>query len=220
MSGIEIQQPQTARTPRATQKDQMYAPVSLLDQLSHPPFMDIAVKIISSCELRDEAFVKIAIPANVDIIEAMKALNVYFRKDFPRQELEAIRQNDFIFYSENAGLSGRDLSKELIIEINVLVKGTLGQSESEAIKVLESQGLALASPAALALVVATYNCKNLGTGKPHDNYLLLDNFTRVSVPGVLMKSDEFGAVYIINCLDEENSSPITGSSGAKTNQYG
>lgn len=117
--------------------------------------MKTAEEILSSLQVKPGGSAKLIIPANVSDIEAMRALNVYFRKTLPDFSREVINDavNSFI---RQPDVTRRDVSKERKIEIIPLVNGTLGLNAVEQEAILKSQGLTFAAPANVALVVAAY----------------------------------------------------------------
>ena len=173
------------------------------------PAIVLAEKILSSLEIGKDGFAKLVIPATVSDIDAMKALNVYFREKLPEMYRAAIWEGDFDWYAKLASVSSRDISKERHIEINVLVDGTLGKACSNQIETLKSQDLTLGAPEEVALVVAAYACKNQGKD------LLNDNWTRTVVSGVALATIQNCGVLVSGRYDVNDLANV-GASGVRS----
>ena len=171
--------------------------------------IELAEKILSSLEIGKDGFAKLVIPANVRDLDAMKALNLYFKKNLPGMNRPAIWEGDFDWYAKLASVSSRDISKERHIEINVLVDDTLRKSRSNQIKVLKSQDLTLGAPEEVALVVAAYACKNQGKD------LLNDNWTRTVVSGVALATIQNCGVLVSGRYDVNDLANV-GASGVRS----
>ena len=123
------------------------------------------------------------VPAGVTDVEAMKALNEYFRKNLPNFKRDAVYAGrlkwlknlpkQFLAHCEQ-----QDYSQARQITITGVVKGTKGANRTTQGSVLEGESLAFSDPRDQALAAALHACKFYG-----QDLFKKDLWVRGSVPG-------------------------------------
>jgi|GEM_PF-3258289 len=138
------------------------------------------------------------VPVGVTDVEAMKALNEYFRKNHSRFYRDAVCAGDLGWY-ENlpkafpAHCETRDYSQARQITITGVVKGTKGENRTTEGSVLEGESLVFSDPRDQALAAAIHACKHKGAD-------LFDGFwVRGSVPGFALFTDGRRGVLVRRC---------------------
>ncbi len=164
-----------------------------------------AEQILGSLKMGPNGSVELTIPAGLSDIDAMKALNAYFKDKLPSRNRAAICEGDLDWYANQPTVSGRDITKERTININPFVEGTIGKDRADQEKVLKKAGMTFAAPEEVALVVAAYACKNDGKD------LLNDNWTRTAAAGVALYTLRNLGVYVNGYSDNDVS--YVGASG-------
>ena len=134
------------------------------------------------------------VPAGVTDVEAMKALNEYFRKNLPGFDRDAVDAIDLEWY-ENlpkefpTHCEQRDYSQARQITITGVVKGTQGENRTTQGSVLRDDFLVFSDPRDQAIAAALHACKHDGPD------LFKDLWVRGSVPGLALRtSRRFGVV--------------------------
>ena len=122
------------------------------------------------------------VPAGVTDVEAMKALNEYFRKNHSKFYRDAVSAGDLGWYENlpkefQAHCEQRDYLQARQITITGVVEGTKGQNRFTEGKVLEGESLVFSDPRDQALAAAIHACKHNGAD------LFQDLWVRGSVPG-------------------------------------
>jgi len=102
------------------------------------------------------------IPAGVADVEAMRALNVYFRDRFHRDAILELSWFETLPKTHPKECQERDCSQAREVNIVGVVNGTKGKSPSEMEKVLAKKSLVFADPRDLAIVHAIHACKHNG----------------------------------------------------------
>ena len=132
------------------------------------------------------------VPAGVTDVEAMKALNEYFRKNLPGFDRDAVDAIHLEWY-ENlpkefpTHCEQRDYSQARQITITGVVKGTQGENRTTQGSVLRDDFLVFSDPRDQAIAAALHACKHDGQD------LFKDLFVRGSVPGfALGHNQNFG----------------------------
>ena len=171
LAGIKEQLPPVAPAPKAN------------------PEIATAEKILSSLNVKD-GFAQLTIPAGLSDIEAMKALNAYFREKLPQFGRAAIWEGDLDWYAKQAGVKGRDVNAERKINIQMVVPDTAGLSRYSQGKELKEKGMTFAAPEEVASVAAAYACKNNGED------IFKDLWVRTTVPGVALGTHQSGGVDV------------------------
>jgi hypothetical protein len=137
------------------------------------------------------------VPVGVTDVEAMKALNEYFRKNHSEFKRDAIYAGDLEWF-ENLPKQHpeRDYSQARQITITGVVKGTKGENRTTQGSVLEGKSLVFSDPRDQALAAAIHACKHKGAD-------LFDGFwVRGSVPGFALYTHVNGGVYVLRFNDD------------------
>ena len=135
------------------------------------------------------------VPAGVTDVEAMKALNEYFRKNFPRFDRDAVCA-DGLEWFENlpeyfpTHCEQRDYSQARQITITGVVKGTVGENRTTQGNVLRNDSLVFSDPRDQAIAAALHACKHYGQD------LFKDLWVRGSVPGFTLGTGRHRGVLV------------------------
>jgi len=167
-----------------------------------------AEQILATLEVGKDGFVKLTIPAGLSDIDAMKALNVYFREKLANMGRAAIWEGDLDWYAKQSTVSGRDTTQERNININPFVEGITSKTRANQESTLKEAGMTFAAPEEVALVLAAYACKNDGKD------LLNDNWTRTAASGVALTANQYGGVNVFGPRDAYAYS-LVGASGVR-----
>ena len=136
------------------------------------------------------------VPAGVTDVEAMKAVNEYFRKKshfwFKR---DAVYAGDLEWYKNlpkqySEHCQERDYSQARQITITGVVKGTKGENRTTQRSVLKDESLIFSDPRDQALAAAIHACKHNGED------LFQDISVRGSVPGFVLRTWRFFRVSV------------------------
>ena len=145
--------------------------------------LQIAEEMVKSYEFDKKTGVSIfTVPAGVTDVDAMKALNEYFRKNHSTFNRDAVYA-DHLEWFENlpkefpTHCEQRDYSQARQITITGVVKGTKGENRTTQGSVLEGESLVFSDPRDQALAAAIHACKHNGAD------LFKDLWVRGSVPG-------------------------------------
>jgi hypothetical protein len=122
------------------------------------------------------------VPAGVTDVEAMKALNEYFRKNLPNFERDAVYAGDLDWYENlpkeySTHCQERDYSQARQIMITGVAAGTKGENRTTQGSVLRNDSLVFSDPRDQAIAAALHACKHDGQD------LFKDLWVRGSVPG-------------------------------------
>ena len=135
------------------------------------------------------------VPAGVTDVEAMKALNEYFRKNLPGFDRDAVDATHLEWY-ENlpkefpTHCEQRDYSQARQITITGVVKGTQGENRTTQGSVLRDDFLVFSDPRDQAIAAALHACKHDGQD------LFKDLWVRGSVPGFALFTDLSSGVVV------------------------
>jgi len=138
------------------------------------------------------------VPAGVTDVEAMKALNEYFRKNLPNFKRDAVYA-DHLEWLENlpkkfpTHCEQRDYSQARQITITGVVKGTQGENRTTQGSVLRDDSLVFSDPRDQAIAAALHACKHDGQD------LFKDLWVRGSVPGFALDADQVIGVHVSGC---------------------
>jgi hypothetical protein len=105
------------------------------------------------------------VPAGVTDVEAMKALNQYFRKNHSKFNRDAVYAGDLDWYESlqtHPDCQERDYSQARQITITGVVKGTYGWDRTTQGGVLKDHSLVFSDPRDQALAAAIHACKHNG----------------------------------------------------------
>jgi hypothetical protein len=132
-------------------------------------------------------------PRGVSDVELMRALNKYFRENYPDLNRDAIYSDHLETYerfpkehpldckprdySESSSKSSRTIT------ITALVSETTGKDRDDQEKVLKDAGLSFSDPRDIALAAALHACRNNGEN------LFKGKWVRCSVPGFALYTD-------------------------------
>jgi hypothetical protein len=140
-------------------------------------------------------------PRGVSDVKLMRALNKYFRKQYPNYNRDAIYDNDIDWYDKlptdfpDHCHQGRDYSPDIpkssrTITITALVLGTTDKDRVDQGKLLQDAGLSFSDPRDIALAAALHACKYNGED------LFKDKWVRGSVPGFALCTDDDDGVFV------------------------
>lgn len=115
------------------------------------------------------------IPAGVQDIEAMKAVNSYFTRHLPELNRDAIYAGNYDWYEQSQVRRDTSLARE--VRVTAAVKGTVGKARALQGTVLAEHGLSFSDVRDLALAAALHACNNNGAD------LFQDKWARGSLPG-------------------------------------
>jgi hypothetical protein len=150
------------------------------------------------------------VPAGVTDVEAMKALNEYFRKNLPNFKRDAVYA-DHLEWLENlpkkfpTHCEQRDYSQARQITITGVVKGTQGENRTTQGSVLRDDSLVFSDPRDQAIAAALHACKHDGQD------LFKDLWVRGSVPGFALDTDQDGGVFVSGYYDADDSLSVAAS---------
>jgi hypothetical protein len=150
------------------------------------------------------------VPAGVTDVEAMKALNEYFRKhhsDFNRDAVYASHlewfgklPKEYPTYCQE-----RDYSQARQITLTGVVKDTKGESRTTQEASLKNESLGLADPRDQALAAAIHACKHNGED------LFKDMWVRGSVPGFSLCTFQHLGVFVFRFFGDDVSYRVAAS---------
>jgi hypothetical protein len=150
------------------------------------------------------------VPAGVTDVEAMKALNEYFRKNHSEFNRDAVHADHLEWFEKlpqefPAYCERRDYSQARQITITGVVKGTKGENRTTQGSVLEGESLVFSDPRDQALAAAIHACKHNGAG------LFKDLWVRGSVPGFALFTVQNRGVRVSGCCDAYDSNGVAAS---------
>ena len=136
------------------------------------------------------------VPAGVTDVEAMKALNEYFRKNLPNLKRDAVwalhlERFENLPKDHRAHCEQRDYSQARQITITAVVKGTAGESRTTQGSVLKDDSLVFSDPRDQALAAAIHACKHEGEN------LFQGLEVRGSVPGFALRTNRYHGVEVL-----------------------
>jgi hypothetical protein len=136
------------------------------------------------------------VPAGVTDVQAMKALNEYFRKNLPRFDRDAVYAGHLEWF-ENlpkefpTHCEQRNYSQARQITITGVVKGTKGENRTTQGSVLRGDSLVFSDPRDQAIAAALHACKHDGQD------LFKDLWVRGSVPGFALDTYPYLGVRVL-----------------------
>ena len=141
------------------------------------------------------------VPAGVTDVEAMKALNEYFRKNLPNFGRDAVYAGDLDWYENlpkeySTHCQERDYSQARQITITGVVKGTQGGNRTTQGNVLRDKSLVFSDPRDQAIAAALHACKHDGQD------LFKDLWVRGSVPGFALRPNLHLGVCVFRYSDD------------------
>jgi hypothetical protein len=150
------------------------------------------------------------VPAGVTDVDAMKALNEYFRKNHSTLNRDAVYAGHLEWF-ENlpkefpTHCEQRDYSQARQITITGVVKGTKGENSTTQGSVLRGDSLVFSDPRDQAIAAALHACKHDGQD------LFKDLWVRGSVPGFALGPYQNLGVYVFRYLDDRVSNDVAAS---------
>jgi len=128
------------------------------------------------------------VPAGVTDVEAMKAINGYFRKNLPSFERNAVWTSDLYWFEKlpkefPTHCEQRDYSQARKITLTAVVNRTQGKARTPQGGVLRGDSLVFSDPRDQAIAAALHACKHDGQD------LFKDLLLRGSVPGLALYTD-------------------------------
>ena len=160
-------------------------------------YLQIAREMVGSYAFDEKTGVStFTVPAGVTDVEAMKALNEYFRKNLPGFDRDAVDATHLEWY-ENlpkefpTHCEQRDYSQARQITITAVVKGTAGESRTTQGSVLKDDSLVFSDPRDQALAAAIHACKHEGEN------LFQGLEVRGSVPGFALRTNRYHGVEVL-----------------------
>jgi hypothetical protein len=150
------------------------------------------------------------VPAGVTDVDAMKALNEYFRKNHSTLNRDAVYADHLEWFEKlpqefPAHCERRDYSQARQITITGVVKGTNGANRTTQGSVLEGESLVFSDPRDQALAAAIHACKHNGAD------LFKDLWVRGSVPGFALRTLQRLGVVVGGCDDGSGRSDVAAS---------
>ena len=150
------------------------------------------------------------VPAGVTDVEAMKALNEYFRKNQPGFTRDAVYANDLAWFEKlpkeyPTYCQERDYSQARQITITGVVKDTKGESRTTQEAGLKNESLGFADPRDQALAAAIHACKHNGED------LFKDLWVRGSVPGFSLCTFQTYGVFVFRFFGDDVSYRVAAS---------
>jgi hypothetical protein len=141
------------------------------------------------------------VPAGVTDVDAMKALNEYFRKNHSTLNRDAVYADQLQWFEKlpqefPAHCERRDYSQARQITITGVVKGTKGENRTTQGSVLEGESLVFSDPRDQALAAALHACKHDGQD------LFKDLWVRGSVPGFALIPIRYIGVRVRRYFDD------------------
>jgi len=163
--------------------------------------LEIAQAMVESYKFDKKTGVStFTVPAGVTDVEAMKALNEYFRKNLPKFNRDAVCA-DYLEWFENLPkdfpnyCEKRDYLQARQITITGVVKGTKGENRTTQGSVLSGDSLVFSDPRDQAIAAALHACKHAGQD------LFKDLWVRGSVPGFALLTNLDNGVVVCWCYD-------------------
>ena len=150
------------------------------------------------------------IPAGVSDVEAMIALNEYFRRAIPRFERVAIFAGDFDWY-ENLPKNfpdhckERDYTQAREVVVQGLVEATIELGRSEEGDALAEQGLVFSDPRDQAIAAALHACQHDGAD------LFQGLWARGAVPGFALGAAWRKGIRVYGYDDDSHSIDVVAS---------
>ena len=140
------------------------------------------------------------VPAGVTDVEAMKALNDYFRVNHSGFNRDAVNATTLEWFEKlpkeyPTYCQERDYSQARQITITAVVKGTAGESRTTQGSVLKDDSLVFSDPRDQAIAAALHACKHDGQD------LFKDLWVRGSVPGYALITNQSDGVHVRRSLD-------------------
>ena len=173
--------------------------------------LEIAQEMVNSYKFDKKTRVStFTVPAGVTDVEAMKALNEYFREHLPNFNRGAVFAGDLDWY-ENlpkkypTHCQERNYSQARQITITGLVKGTKGENRTTQGTVLTEGYLVFSDPRDQAIAAALHACN-------HDGDLFKYLWVRGSVPGFALSANLSDGVYVHRYdVDDDHYSNVAAS---------
>jgi hypothetical protein len=119
-------------------------------------------------------------PAGVTDVEAMRALNSYFRSQLPSCGRDAVSEQALQWFENSNNCRPRDLLNDTQTTITVVVEGTKGENRTTQGNVLRESGLVFSDPRDGAMAAALHACTYGGKD------LFEDCWVNCSVPGSVL----------------------------------
>ena len=141
--------------------------------VSKPSLVQLAEEMLKSYSFDEQAGLSIfTIPAGVTDVEALKALNAFFRENLPGFNRDVVEagEGDWMLslsYEQTPKefpdyFRERDYAKPREVAIIVLVPGTEGKNRDSQAELLAQRGLVFADPRDIAIAVALHACAHEG----------------------------------------------------------
>jgi hypothetical protein len=136
-----------------------------------------------------------AVPAGVTDVEAMKALNEYFRKRHPSLDRDAVHAVDFEWYHKLpqdhwVHCQERSYSQARQITITGVVEGTTKQDRATQEGIFKNKSLVFCDPRDQAIAAAIHACKHKGED------LFKGLWVRGCVPGFALNTNQYYGIYV------------------------
>lgn len=154
-----------------------------------------------------------SIPAGVTDVEAMVALNEYFRKTHSGFNRDVIYAPDLEWFERlpreyRTHCQERDYSQTRRISITGVVEGTKGENRDIQKTLLEEASLGFSDPRDQALAAAIHACKHDGDD------LFRDLWVRCSVPGFALGTSQDDGLFVYRCHDYDDELIVAASGSA------
>jgi hypothetical protein len=157
--------------------------------------LSLAEEIISTERVQRDGLREIFLPAGTGEIEAMQALNVYFRAFVPDLHRGAIPEYDLNKYSQYNSALIQDSDRGIHIKIYPIVEESIAKKRNLQAQILRELNLRLAKPAQVALILAVFACKNKGES-------LIGNYqVRTTAPDSVISANKYSGICHLHRRD-------------------
>jgi len=176
--------------------------------------LQIAEDMVKSYAFDKETGVStFTVPAGVTDVDAMKALNEYFRNNHSEFNRDAVYADHLEWFEKlpqkfPAHCERRDYSQARQITITGVVKGTRRANRTTQGSVLEGESLVFSDPRDQALAAAIHACKHKGAA------LFKNLRVRGSVPGFALGTGESWGVTVHLFCDVLGNGGLSAASGS------
>ena len=213
VSGLPETAPQAAWTTETATLQGEDVSISGAATTTQKALLQIAEEMVNSYVFNNETRVStFTVPAGVTDVEAMKALNEYFRNHLPQFKRDVVNTGDLDWYEKLPEEYSqychppRDYRQARQITITGVVEGTEGEKRTIQGSILEGKSLVFADPRDQAIAAALHACKYDGED------LFQELCVRGSVPGFVLLTYPGDPVTVGECRD--TSRKVVAASGS------
>lgn len=168
--------------------------------------LEVAREIVRSLVVDDPRQL-VTIPAGVDAIDALRALNALFRHERPRFRRDLVDADTMEWLETTTHLLPRNIGERWLVSLQAVVPHTVGWALAEQERIVGNADLVLAHPLEQALVAGAYALKHGGAD------LFTSMRVRGRLPGFCMATNPFFGLMHHKCSPESSSEKL-GASGS------